>query len=198
MSMWDSDYSPYTNPTTAWNNQLRQLSKQRQYREALTLYRHMLRSSFFPNTFTFPFLFKSCAFLSLPLTASQLHAHVIRTGSKPDPYTRSSLINTYSKCSLPHHARKVFDEMPNPAICYNAMISGYSFNSNPLEAVKLFRQMRREEEDGFDVNVGQVQLPVAKSVWHPSIGNSSFFLWSPGNPPKEVTDFFAQHRKQFP
>ncbi|KAL5137222.1 putative pentatricopeptide repeat-containing protein, mitochondrial [Glycine soja] len=144
---------PRWNPTTAWNNQLRQLSKQRQYREALTLYRHMLRSSFFPNTFTFPFLLKSCAFLSLPLAASQLHAHVIRTGSQPDPYTRSSLINTYAKCSLHHHARKVFDEMPNPTICYNAMISGYSFNSKPLHAVCLFRKMRREEEDGLDVDV---------------------------------------------
>ncbi|TKY53105.1 putative pentatricopeptide repeat-containing protein [Spatholobus suberectus] len=149
--------APRWNPTMAWNNQLRQLSKQRQYREALTLYRHMLRSSFFPNAFTFPFLLKSCAFLSLPLTASQLHAHVIRTGCQPDPYTRSSLINTYSKCSLPHHARKVFDEMPNPTICYNAMISGYSFNSNPLDAVELFRQMRREE-NGLNVNVNGVTL----------------------------------------
>ncbi|XP_020236898.1 putative pentatricopeptide repeat-containing protein At3g11460, mitochondrial [Cajanus cajan] len=146
--------APRWNPTTAWNNQLRQLSKQRQYREALTLYRHMLRSSFFPNAFTFPFLLKSCAVLSLPLTASMLHAHVIRTGSQPDPYTRSSLINAYCKCSLPGHARKVFDEMPNPTICYNAMISGYSFNSNPLDAVRLFCQMRREEEeDGLDVSV---------------------------------------------
>ncbi|KAL2323079.1 hypothetical protein Fmac_027458 [Flemingia macrophylla] len=150
--------APRWNPTTAWNNQLRQLSKQRQYREALTLYRHMLRSSFFPNVFTFPFLLKSCAFLSLPLTASQLHAHVIRTGSLPDPYTRSSLINAYSKCSLPHHARLVFDQMPNPTICYNAMVSGYSFNSDPLRAVSLFRQMRREEEEeegevGSDVGV---------------------------------------------
>nr|KYP45249.1 Putative pentatricopeptide repeat-containing protein At3g11460 family [Cajanus cajan] len=114
----------------------------------------MLRSSFFPNAFTFPFLLKSCAVLSLPLTASMLHAHVIRTGSQPDPYTRSSLINAYCKCSLPGHARKVFDEMPNPTICYNAMISGYSFNSNPLDAVRLFCQMRREEEeDGLDVSV---------------------------------------------
>ncbi|KAK7392625.1 hypothetical protein VNO78_21069 [Psophocarpus tetragonolobus] len=150
------------NPTTAWNNQLRQLSKQRQYREALTLYRNMVRSSFFPNAFTFPFLLKSCAFLSLPLTASQIHAHVIRTGSQPDPYTRSSLINAYAKCFLPHNARKVFDEMPNPTICYNALISGYSFNSNLTDAVKLFCQMRREEEDGLDasvnVNVNSVTL----------------------------------------
>ncbi|KAK7345325.1 hypothetical protein VNO77_15927 [Canavalia gladiata] len=140
-----------SNPTTAWNSRLRELSKQRQYKEALTLYRHMLRSFFFPNTFTFPFLFKSCALLSLPLTGSQLHAHVIRTGSQSDPYTRSSLISMYSKCSLLHHARKVFDEMQNLTISYNAMISAYSFNSKVVDAVLLFRQMRREKER-VDVN----------------------------------------------
>ncbi|XP_027364886.1 putative pentatricopeptide repeat-containing protein At3g11460, mitochondrial [Abrus precatorius] len=140
-----------TNPTTAWNSRLRELSKQRQYREALTLYRHMLRSSFFPNPYTFPFLLKSCALLTLPLTGSMLHAHVIRTGSQPDPFTRSSLISMYCKCSLLHYARKVFDEMQNLTISYNAMISGYSFNSKLVDAVYLFRQMRRDDE-GVDVN----------------------------------------------
>lgn len=55
----------------------------------------------------------------------------------------------------------MFDEMPNPTICYNAMISGYSFNSNPFDAVKLFRQMWREEEDLdfiVEVNVNSVTL----------------------------------------
>ncbi|XP_057427252.1 putative pentatricopeptide repeat-containing protein At3g11460, mitochondrial [Lotus japonicus] len=133
------------NPTTAWNLRLMELSKQRQYKEALSLYRHMLRSSFLPNTFTFPFLLKSCAILSLPLTGFQLHAHVIRTGSQPDPYTRSSLISMYSKCSLPFLARRVFDETHNLPISYNAMISGYSLNSMFADAVSLFRRMRRED-----------------------------------------------------
>ncbi|KAK7268000.1 hypothetical protein RIF29_20682 [Crotalaria pallida] len=140
------------NPTTPWNCRLRELSKQRQYPQALTLYIHMLRSSFSPNTFTFPFLLKSCAHLLLPLTGSQLHAHVIRTGSQPDPYIRTSLISMYSKFSLLTNARKVFDDIPhwqNLTICYNAMISGYTFNSEVMEAVALFRQMR---EEGLVVN----------------------------------------------
>ncbi|MED6159243.1 hypothetical protein PIB30_040447 [Stylosanthes scabra] len=133
--------------TTAqpWNSRLAELAKQHQYPQALSLYRHMLRSSFFPNTFTFPFLLKSCALLSIPITGSQLHAHVIRTGCHPDPYTRTSLITMYSKCHLPDNARKVFDENPhwkNPTICFNAMISGYSFNSRVFDAVLLFKRMR--------------------------------------------------------
>ncbi|KAL5067680.1 hypothetical protein RYX36_018567 [Vicia faba] len=139
------------NPTTPWNCYLRELSKEKKYQEALTVYRHMLRSSFFPNTFTFPVLLKSCALLSLPLTGSQLHSHVIKTGSQPDPYTRSSLINMYSKSSLPRLARKVFDEEAiNLTISYNAMLSGYSSNSMISEAINLFHKMRREVS--FSVN----------------------------------------------
>ncbi|KAK7271228.1 hypothetical protein RJT34_26955 [Clitoria ternatea] len=159
------------NPTAAWNSRLRELSKQGEYREALTLYRNMLRSSFLPNTFTFPFLLKSCAILSLPLTASQLHAHLIRTGSLPDPYSRSSLISSYSKCSLIHHARKVFDEMPNLTISYNAMISGYTFNSNLTDAVSLFHQLRRDDR-GLEFNaVTLLGLVSGCSVpWHLNTG----------------------------
>ncbi|XP_057741823.1 putative pentatricopeptide repeat-containing protein At3g11460, mitochondrial [Arachis stenosperma] len=138
--------------TQPWNSRLAELAKQHQYPQALSLYRHMLRSSFFPNTFTFPFLLKSCALLSIPITGSQLHAHVIRTGCHPDPYTRTSLITMYSKCHLPNNARKVFDENPhweNPIICFNAMISGYSFNSRIFDAVLLFRRMR---EMGLNAN----------------------------------------------
>ncbi|MED6206736.1 hypothetical protein PIB30_029591 [Stylosanthes scabra] len=140
--------------TTAqpWNSRLAELAKQNQYPQALSLYRHMLRSSFFPNTFTFPFLLKSCALLSIPISGSQLHAHVIRTGCHPDPYTRTSLITMYSKCHLPDNARKVFDENPhwrNPTICFNAMISGYSFNSRVFDAVLLFKRMR---EMGMSAN----------------------------------------------
>lgn len=51
----------------------------------------------------------------------------------------------YSKSSLPHFARKVFDEQSlNLTISYNAMISGYSSNSIFPEAVNIFREMRRE------------------------------------------------------
>ncbi|OIV90391.1 hypothetical protein TanjilG_10691 [Lupinus angustifolius] len=140
------------NLTTPWNCRLRELSKQRQYPQALTLYIHMLRSSFSPNTFTFPFLLKSCAHLFLPFTGSQLHAHVIRTGTQPDPYIRTSLVSMYSKFSLLNNARKVFDEFPywqNITICYNAMISGYTFNSKVREGFVLFCRMR---EEGVVVN----------------------------------------------
>lgn len=133
------------NTTTLWNSRLRELAKQRQFPQALILYRHILRSGCFPNTFTFPFALKSCAFLFFPLIGSQLHAHVLRSGCQSDPYVRTSLISMYCKFSLLHIARKVFDEFSqwrNLTISYNALISGYTFNSKLLDALVLFSRMR--------------------------------------------------------
>ncbi|KAI4300492.1 hypothetical protein L6164_033864 [Bauhinia variegata] len=140
------------NATTPWNSRLRELARERQFPQALTLYRHMLRHGCFPNTFTFPFVLKSCATLLLPLMGSQLHGHVVKTGCEPDPYIRTSLISMYSKFSMVHNARKVFDENDqgkNLTICYNALISGYTFNSKILDAVVLFCRMR---EVGLSAN----------------------------------------------
>ncbi|KAF7818800.1 putative pentatricopeptide repeat-containing protein [Senna tora] len=140
------------NPTTPWNSRLRELAKQRQFSQALTLYRHMLRSGCFPNTFTFPVALKSCALLLFPLLGSQLHAHVLRSGCESDPYIRTSLISMYCKCSLVHNARKVFDEIGqwrNFTICYNALISGYTFNSKIFDSLVIFGRMR---EAGLLVN----------------------------------------------
>ncbi|KAF5186607.1 Pentatricopeptide repeat-containing protein [Thalictrum thalictroides] len=105
----------------------------------------MLQSGHTPNTFTFPFTLKSCALLSLPITGSQLHSHVIQTGCQHDPYVHSSLISMYSKCSLIYNARQVFDESSESVkrlgVCYNALLAGYVLNSLQFDALLLFRQM---------------------------------------------------------
>ena len=105
----------------------------------------MLRSSFSPNAFTFPFILKSCAALSLPISDSQLHCHVIKTGCNPDPFVQTSLILMYCRCSSIEYARKVFDENGESrklTICYNVLISRYTSNSRFYDGVLLFRKMR--------------------------------------------------------
>ncbi|PKI38512.1 hypothetical protein CRG98_041077 [Punica granatum] len=104
----------------------------------------MLRCGGSPNAFTFPFALKSCAALSLSIPGVQLHGHVIKTGCGPEPFVLTSLITMYCQCNLIGSARKVFDECPqgNLTVCYNALTSGYAFNSRFLDAVALFCQMR--------------------------------------------------------
>lgn len=162
------------NTTASWNARLRELARQRHFQEALNLYCQMLASGDSPNAFTFPFAFKSCASLSLPLAGSQLHGHVIKTGCEPEPFVQTSLISMYCKCSTIASARKVFDEnhhSRNLAVCYNALIAGYSLNSRFSDAVLLFRQMRKE---GVSVNAVTMLglIPVCAGPIHLGFGTS--------------------------
>ncbi|XP_027173380.1 putative pentatricopeptide repeat-containing protein At3g11460, mitochondrial [Coffea eugenioides] len=129
-----------------WNTRLRELSKQGHYQQSLTVYRKMLRSGAAPNAFTFPFTLKSCAALSIPITGTQLHSHVTKTGCLCEPFVLTALISMYAKCLLSEDAYKVFDENPlckKLTVCYNALIAGYVQNSNLLNGVSLFCEMRR-------------------------------------------------------
>ncbi|KAL3642691.1 hypothetical protein CASFOL_013506 [Castilleja foliolosa] len=148
----NAGYLPQTNKTLAagttgdkWNTLLRNLSKQGQYSQALTLYRQMLRSSAAPNAFTFPFILKSSAALSLPLPGAQIHCHIIKSGCHLEPFVQTALISMYCKFSLLENARNVFDEIPESnrqTVCYNALISGFVQRSRFLDGLILFCEMR--------------------------------------------------------
>ncbi|XP_010276178.1 PREDICTED: putative pentatricopeptide repeat-containing protein At3g11460 [Nelumbo nucifera] len=131
---------------SSWNTRLRELAKEGLFKEGLQLYRQMLRSGDSPNAFSFPFALKACAALSLPLSGAQLHCHVVKTGCDPEPFVQTSLISMYCKCSLVENARRLFQQSPQSrrlTVCYNALIAGYSLNSQFSAALLLFRAMRR-------------------------------------------------------
>ncbi|CAN0879489.1 Putative pentatricopeptide repeat-containing protein At3g11460, mitochondrial [Linum grandiflorum] len=132
----------------SWNSQLRELANKSHFSEALHLYLRMLRSGATPNAFTFPFVLKSSAVLSLPFTGEQLHSQATRTGCLAEPFLQTALISMYSKCGLPDVARKVFDENPQSrklTVCYNALIAGYALNTRVKDTVLLFSEMRELE-----------------------------------------------------
>ncbi|XP_026427678.1 putative pentatricopeptide repeat-containing protein At3g11460, mitochondrial isoform X2 [Papaver somniferum] len=130
--------------SNSWNIQLREVAKDGCFKEGIEIYRQMLRHGDSPDSFSFPFALKSCASLSLPISGSQLHSHVIKTGCEPDLFVQTSLISMYSKCSLIDNARRVFDENVHSrrlTVCYNALLAGYTHNSQPLKAMLLFQKM---------------------------------------------------------
>ncbi|CAH9110059.1 unnamed protein product [Cuscuta epithymum] len=128
-----------------WNAKLQELSKQGKFEDGLTLYRRMLRSNASPNAFTFPFVLKSSATLSITLSGELLHCHVIKSGCESEPFVQTALISMYCKCGLVENASQVFDQNPQSrklTVCYNALISGYITNSNFRKGCLLFREMR--------------------------------------------------------
>ncbi|XP_072954482.1 putative pentatricopeptide repeat-containing protein At3g11460, mitochondrial [Typha angustifolia] len=141
------------NPTTEpWSARVRTLARNGHHREALALLRH--NPSPPPCSLALPSLLLSCAALSLLSPILQLHTLSIKSGLLPssDAYLLSSLLSSYCRLHLLPFAHQLFDEMfqspvtpPSTLLtASNALISGYSFNTLPSQALELFRQMRRE------------------------------------------------------
>ncbi|KAB1222586.1 hypothetical protein CJ030_MR2G004932 [Morella rubra] len=136
--------------TNSWNTRLRELAKQCQFTQALTLCRQMLRSGDSPNAFTFPFVLKSCAPLSLLISGAQLHSHAIKTGCKHEPYfglddqnaVANCLLTMYVKCGALDYALELFNVIPDKGlITWNAMISGCAQNGLASHVLDLYQQM---------------------------------------------------------
>lgn len=159
-----------------WNFQLREFSKEDQFVKALHLYLQMLRCGNSPNAFTFPFILKSCASLSLLPTGQQVHAHVLRTGCDSDTFVRTSLISFYGKSSLIDSARQLFDESPQPiqqrpTVCFNALIAGYTMGSRVSDAIALFNTLRLVGVS-YDAVTILGLLPVCGAPSHVTFGMS--------------------------
>lgn len=106
----------------------------------------MLRHPTLPNQRTLASLFKTCASLSCLPFGLTLHCLSIKLCLSEEPFAGSALINFYSKCRLPHEARKVFDEVPQKDnFCYSAVIVGLAQNSRCLDSLSVFAGMRSSD-----------------------------------------------------
>ncbi|KNA06541.1 hypothetical protein SOVF_180090 [Spinacia oleracea] len=102
----------------------------------------MLRHRTRPNQRTLASIIKTCATLSLKFFGYQVHSLSLKLSLSSQPFCASALVHFYSKCRLPDHARKVFDEMPErDEVCYSSMVVGFAQNSRPAEALALFSEM---------------------------------------------------------
>ncbi|KAL0290339.1 UNVERIFIED_CONTAM: Pentatricopeptide repeat-containing protein [Sesamum angustifolium] len=79
--------------------------------------------------------------------AKSFHAFVITSGSFPiqkPVFLYNNFVSKYASFGDIHMARRLFDEMPQRnAVSYNSMISCYSRDGFPKEALGLFSEMRK-------------------------------------------------------
>ncbi|MED6223947.1 hypothetical protein PIB30_079137 [Stylosanthes scabra] len=127
----------------AWSSALSACNLSSNPRLSLSLSLPILRSHpSLPDHFVFATLFNSFASLA-PLhlsLAKQLHARFLFSPFSHDDVVKSSLVDMYSKFSLPLYARAVFDSISSfNKASWTAMISGYARNGFKNEALKLFR-----------------------------------------------------------
>ncbi|KAK3134096.1 hypothetical protein QOZ80_6AG0544970 [Eleusine coracana subsp. coracana] len=75
----------------------------------------------------------------------QVHARMVAAGYRPALYLATRLVIMYARCGALEDARNVLDGMPERnVVSWTAMISGYSQNGRPEQALELFITMLRD------------------------------------------------------
>ncbi|XP_059667116.1 pentatricopeptide repeat-containing protein At3g24000, mitochondrial [Cornus florida] len=73
-----------------------------------------------------------------------VHTHFLNSKFKHYLVIQNTILNMYAKCGSLDEAHKVFDEMPKrDMVTWTALITGYSQNERPHDALVLFPQMLR-------------------------------------------------------
>ncbi|CAL4926833.1 unnamed protein product [Urochloa decumbens] len=110
--------------------------------EAVRLFIQMIADSCRPNSSCFSSVLSACATLQDLRGGTQIHTNALKMGSTSSLFVSSSLIDMYCKCKQCRDAQRIFDSLQRKNIvCWNSLISGYSWNGKMVEADKLFKKM---------------------------------------------------------
>ncbi|KAL2335011.1 hypothetical protein Fmac_016224 [Flemingia macrophylla] len=111
-------------------------------RKALDLYLVMRDSGLDPDLFTIGSLLLACASLKFLRCGKEIHGFMLRNSLELDEFIGISLLSLYIRCDNVLPAKIIFDKMKNRSlVCWNTMITGFSQNELPCEALDTFRQM---------------------------------------------------------
>ncbi|XP_058184226.1 pentatricopeptide repeat-containing protein At3g24000, mitochondrial [Rhododendron vialii] len=95
-------------------------------------------------------LLNNCTKLKKLLEGRSIHAHFLRSQFTHNLVIQNTVLNLYAKCGSMDEARNLFEEMPDrDMVTWTALITGYSQNDRPRDALLLFPQMLRF---GFEPN----------------------------------------------
>ncbi|KAG8366902.1 hypothetical protein BUALT_Bualt16G0016200 [Buddleja alternifolia] len=135
------DETPHRN-VYFWNSILKCYSRQKQYKETLSLFSHLF-SSRKPDNYTILIALKACARLKALEFGKIIHGFVKKSDLIcGDLFVGSGLVEFYSKCGEMDDAYCVFDEYSEPdTVLWTTMITGYEQNGDPKRAVEVFSQM---------------------------------------------------------
>ncbi|KAK3027322.1 hypothetical protein RJ639_040414 [Escallonia herrerae] len=121
---------------------------------AIVLFVQILCLGLVPDYYTFPSLLKACARAKSLEEGKQLHCLAIKHELSNDMYVSPALINMYTECNDIGSARCTFNRIVEPCVVtYNAIINGYVRDSQPNEALSLFREMQAKNLKPTDVTM---------------------------------------------
>ncbi|KAI9083243.1 hypothetical protein K1719_034775 [Acacia pycnantha] len=109
---------------------------------SIQVYARMMNSGVEPNSYTFPFLLKSCAKIKAICEGKQVHAHILKLGFASDAHVHTSLITMYARIGDLDNARLIFDSnIVHDVVSFTALISGYLLEGYVDDARRLFNEI---------------------------------------------------------
>lgn len=129
--------------SVTYNAMLMGYSKEGLNYEALELFEVMRGLGLKPSQFTFYAVLCAASGFGAAGLGRQVHGLVTKTNFGWNVFVCNSLMNFYSKCGQMFEARMLFDGMAErDNVSYNVMVSGYGWNEQREELLKLFREMQ--------------------------------------------------------
>lgn len=127
-----------------WNAIIRGYSMHNMFGDVIEMYSRMQMAGVSLDCFTFLYVLKACSGLLALEMGWRVHGQIFRHGFELDVFVQNSLVAMYAKCSQIRHARMVFDGLYDRTIVtWTSIISGYAQNGEPIEALRIFSQMRQ-------------------------------------------------------
>ncbi|XP_011625981.1 pentatricopeptide repeat-containing protein At1g11290, chloroplastic [Amborella trichopoda] len=131
---------------SAWSSMISGHTKHGRPIRAFSLFSELLKNGVYPDNHIITGVLKACTVTASLRNGKQVHGHVLKACVDPDIYVFNSLIEMYMSCCAIDQGAQVFDEMlVKNTVSWNLMISGFSHNGFPFEAMEIFREMNFRE-----------------------------------------------------
>lgn len=138
----------------AYNTIIRGLILGKCPHDSLLLYNKLLEGNLTPDNHTYTYVLKACSHLKALSEGKQLHAQIIKAGTKPDTYVHGSMINMYASSGEMGFAECVVGEFSEENVLVkNAMITGYMSQGEVELAHQVFDKMSTRDSASWSAMI---------------------------------------------
>lgn len=124
---------------------LKRMCKERRLEEALYLLDSMEQRGIQAYPETYVHLLQVCIHMNALAEGNRIHAHIIKSRTKPTNLLWDTLVDMYAKCGRVVDARRVFDSLHERSVfTWTIIIAAYVQKGHFFEAFKLFKKMEHE------------------------------------------------------
>ncbi|KAK1396355.1 Pentatricopeptide repeat-containing protein, mitochondrial [Heracleum sosnowskyi] len=129
-----------------WTALITGFSQHERYGEALRLFPEFLSVGLEPNHFTFSSLIKAAGGMGSGREGRQIHGFCLKYGYDGNVYAGSALVDMYVRCGLMEDGERVFRGLSSKNdVSWNALIAGHARRGEGESAVRVFKEMQRED-----------------------------------------------------